>query len=65
MSRYTLAKRAVRRLPDIERHRPNLGENIRSFPIRDYRIYYRQADRGVRILHVKHARRDESGMTRK
>ena len=43
------------------RHRPNLGEAMRSFPVTNYRIYYRQDSRSrVRILHVKHAARDEN-----
>jgi toxin ParE1/3/4 len=47
--------------PKIGRHRPNLGEAMRSFPVANYRIYYRQDSRGrVRILHVKHAARDEN-----
>jgi toxin ParE1/3/4 len=46
--------------PAMGRHRPNLGEAIRSFPVSNYRIYYRQDRRGgLRILHVKHAARDE------
>ena len=48
------------RTPGIGRHRPNLGEAVRSFPVANYRVYYRQDSRGrVRILHVKHAARDE------
>jgi len=46
--------------PAMGRHRPNLGEAMRSFPVTNYRIYYRQDRRGgLRILHVKHAARDE------
>jgi toxin ParE1/3/4 len=46
--------------PAMGRHRPNLGEAMRSFPVTNYRIYYREDRRGrVRILHVKHAARDE------
>jgi toxin ParE1/3/4 len=46
--------------PAMGRHRPNLGEAMRSFPVANYRIYYRQDSRGgLRILHVKHAARDE------
>ena len=46
--------------PGMGRLRPNLGEAVRSFPIRNYRVYYRQDSRGVvRILHVKHSARDE------
>jgi toxin ParE1/3/4 len=47
--------------PKMGRHRPNLGEAMRTFPVANYRIYYRQDSRGrVRILHVKHAARDEN-----
>lgn len=46
--------------PAMGRHRPNLGEAMRSFPVTNYRIYYRQDRRGgLRILHVKHAARNE------
>ena len=46
--------------PAMGRRRPNLGEAMRSFPVTNYRIYYRQDRRGgVRILHVKHAARNE------
>jgi toxin ParE1/3/4 len=46
--------------PEMGRHRPNLGEAIRSFPVTNHRVYYRQDSGGrVRILHVKHAAREE------
>jgi toxin ParE1/3/4 len=46
--------------PAMGRYRPNLGEAIRSFPVINYRIYYRQDTRGgIRILHIRHAARDE------
>jgi toxin ParE1/3/4 len=48
--------------PGAGRHRPNLGEGIRSFPVNDYRVYYRQDGR-VRILHVRHAARDEGKLS--
>ena len=51
--------------PGIGRRRPELGPDIRSFPVRNYRIYYRQEKRGiVRILYVRHARREESHLPR-
>ena len=51
--------------PGIGRHRPELGPEIRSFPVRNFRIYYREEKRGlVRILHVRHAKREESKMLR-
>ena len=49
--------------PGIGRRRPELGLEIQSFPVQNYRIYYRQEKRGiVRILYVRHAKREESGM---
>ncbi|HMD99569.1 MAG TPA: type II toxin-antitoxin system RelE/ParE family toxin [Terriglobia bacterium] len=49
--------------PGIGRRRPELGPEIRSFPVHNYRIYYRQEKRGiVRILYVRHAKREESRM---
>jgi toxin ParE1/3/4 len=46
--------------PEMGRQRPNLGEGMRSFPVQNYRIYYRKDTRGrVRILHVRHSARDE------
>jgi len=49
--------------PGIGRCRPELGPEIRSFPVQNYRIYYRQDKGGiVRILYVRHAKRDESRM---
>ncbi len=51
--------------PGIGRRRPELGPEIRSFPVQNYRIYYRQEKRGlVRILYVRHAKREEFKMFR-
>ncbi len=62
MSRYTIAPGAV---DGMGRKPPDLGEGMRSFPVRNYRIYYRQDSRGqVRILRVKHTARDESTLFR-
>ena len=48
-------------LPGIGLRRPELGPDIRSFAVRNYRIYYRQEKRSiVRILYVRHARRDKA-----
>ena len=41
------------------RPRPDLGSNLRSFPVRNYLIVYRPADFGVIILHVRDSRRQE------
>jgi toxin ParE1/3/4 len=46
--------------PGVGRRRSELREGLRSFPVRNYRIYYRQEKKGiVRILYVRHAARDE------
>ena len=44
----------------VGRRRPELPGGLRSFPVGNYRIYYRQAKKGVvLILYVRHAARDE------
>jgi len=51
--------------PGIGRRRPELGPDIRSFPVQNFRIYYRQEKRGVvRILYVRHAKRDVAKLFR-
>ena len=51
--------------PNIGRHRPNLGEDMRSFPVHNYRVHDRQDNRRrVRILYVKHSARDEKKLFR-
>lgn len=46
--------------PSVGRNRPELRPGLRSFPVGKYRIYYRQEGKGiVRLLHVRHAARDE------
>jgi toxin ParE1/3/4 len=47
--------------PGMGRLRPEIGPGIRSFAARNYRIYYREEKkRIVRILYVRHTRRDEA-----
>lgn len=46
--------------------RPNLGAGIRSFSVSNYRVYYRQDGGGRRrILHIRHAARDEKKLGRR
>ena len=46
--------------PGVGRRRPDLPADLRSFPVSNYRIYYRQGKKGVvLILYVRHAARDE------
>ncbi len=43
--------------PRMGRARPELSPNIHSHPFGNYVIFYRPADYGVEIAHVRHARR--------
>jgi toxin ParE1/3/4 len=48
------------RYPNAGRPRDDLGLDVRSFPVRNYIIYYRStADEGVLIARVLHGSRDE------
>ncbi|MDP6718744.1 MAG: type II toxin-antitoxin system RelE/ParE family toxin [Pirellulaceae bacterium] len=38
--------------------RPDLGANIRSFPVGKYIIFYRPLDDGVQVVRVLHSSRD-------
>ncbi len=49
--------------PGIGRRRPDLRAGIRSHVVEAYRIYYSLEGKGiVRILHVRHAARDEQSL---
>jgi toxin ParE1/3/4 len=46
--------------PALGRDRSDLRDGMRSFPVGNYRIYYRPEATGVlRILYVRHAARQE------
>jgi toxin ParE1/3/4 len=44
--------------PESGRRRPELGEGLRSYPVREHIIYYRVSDEAVLVLRVQHNRRD-------
>jgi toxin ParE1/3/4 len=44
--------------PEIGTSRPDLMENLRSFPIKKYVIFYRPIKNGVEIVRVLHGGRD-------
>lgn len=51
----------IARNPGAGRSRAELREGLRSFSTGNYRICYRRETEGIlRILHVRHAGRDES-----
>jgi len=44
--------------PDIGRLRPEIGEDIRSFPVGNYVVFYKTVREGVYISRVLHGKRD-------
>lgn len=46
--------------PELGRARPDLLENIRSFPYGNYIIFYRPTSDGILIVRVLHSARDVS-----
>ena len=46
------------RNPLLGRLRPELAADLRSFPVRQYVIFYRALSRGVEIVRVLHGARD-------
>ena len=46
--------------PQMGRVRPELGAEVRSWPLGNYLIFYRISDVGVEILRVLHGTRDIS-----
>lgn len=45
--------------------RADLGEGVRSFVVRPFRVYYRVARGVVRILHIRHGSQDESSLVKR
>lgn len=44
--------------PQIGRARPELGTNLRSFPVGNYLIFYRPLTEGMELIRVLHGARD-------
>lgn len=44
--------------PLMGRHRPELGDDIRSFPVSRYIVYYQPWPDGIGIVRILHAARD-------
>lgn len=44
--------------PEIGVLRPELGTNVRSFPVAHYIIFYQPHDTGVTVIRVLHSARD-------
>ena len=45
-------------MPQAGRARPEFGENVRSFAVDNFVIYYAKVPEGIDILRVVHGRRD-------
>ncbi|MGO3927103.1 type II toxin-antitoxin system RelE/ParE family toxin [Rhodopseudomonas pseudopalustris] len=44
--------------PKAGRERPELGNNIRSFPVGNYSVFYLPDGNGVEVVRILHASRD-------
>ena len=50
--------RALARQPNMGRSRPELANDLRSFPVGRYMIFYVPIPKGVEIVRVLHGARD-------
>jgi len=57
-SRIKVKFQILAETPDIGRLRPEIGENIRSFPVGNYVVFYKTVSEGVYISRVLHGKRD-------
>jgi toxin ParE1/3/4 len=48
----------LRDYPNIGKQQNNLLINLRSFPVKDYLIFYQSLDEGIEIIRVLHTTRD-------
>jgi toxin ParE1/3/4 len=48
----------LRNFPNTGKEQSHLLINLRSFPYKDYQIFYQQFDEGIEILRVLHRSRD-------
>lgn len=44
--------------PDMGKKRDDLAENLRSFPIKPYLIFYRKVENRIEIIRILHQSRD-------
>jgi toxin ParE1/3/4 len=44
--------------PQLGQHRPELGDNLRSYTVGNYVIYYRLVKNSIEVVRVIHAARD-------
>lgn len=58
LDRLTALFRKLSVMPGLGRNRPEIKQNIRSFPTGKYVIYYRVVEGGIQIMRVIHGARD-------
>jgi toxin ParE1/3/4 len=58
IDRFTETFDMLLTMPQAGRTRPEFGENLRSFPVDNFVIYYVKVSEGIDILRVIHGRRD-------
>jgi len=54
--------RTLARFPKMGRARNELGPSLRSFPVGNYVIFYREISKGIEIFRVLHGARDIEGI---
>ncbi|MEK6406474.1 MAG: type II toxin-antitoxin system RelE/ParE family toxin [Acidobacteriota bacterium] len=54
--------RTLARFPKMGRARNELGASLRSFPVGNYVIFYREISKGIEIIRVVHGARDIEGI---
>ena len=50
------------RFPRMGRPRTELGRSLRSFPVGNYVIFYREVSKGIEIIRVLHGAQDIEGI---
>lgn len=46
------------KFPDMGRIRGDLGEQIKSFPVKPYIVFYTKVDDGIEVVRILHQSRD-------
>jgi toxin ParE1/3/4 len=44
--------------PEMGERRPDLGDDVRYFPVGNYVVFYRPTEAGIEVLRVLHGNRD-------
>src|SRR5205085_9219623 len=58
LDRFSSVFEMLLKNPHAGRSRPDLGENLRSFAVENYIVFYLPQSYGIAIVRVMHARQD-------